>query len=136
MMTVSELAGRVGTTADTVRYYERIGLLPEARRSDAGYRLYEEPDVERLRFIKRAQSFGLQLDDIGELVRIRDEGLCPCGHTREKLNAKLEEIEQQIIELEDLRSDIRELLDSGEVAGDGCWPCGSNLLTIEDRTRR
>lgn len=135
-MTVSELADRVGTTADTVRYYERIGLVPEARRSDAGYRLYEEPDVERLRFIKRAQSFGLRLDDIADLVRVRDEGLCPCGHTREKLTAKLEEIEQQVLELEDLRSDIHGLLDSGDVAGDGCWPCGSRLLTIEDRTGR
>ncbi len=135
MITVSELAERAGTTADTVRYYERIGLLPEPRRSDANYRLYDREDVARLRFVKRAQRFGLQLDDIAELVRIRDQGLCPCGHARSLLEGKLEEIERQIAELEELRGDIRGLLETGDVAGDGCWPCAPRLLTIENRTR-
>ena len=60
-LTVSKLAEEAGTSPDTVRYYERIGLLPETERSASGYRLYGDEAVERLRFIKRAQRFGLRL---------------------------------------------------------------------------
>ncbi|MBW3665363.1 MAG: heavy metal-responsive transcriptional regulator [Actinobacteria bacterium] len=134
-MTVSALAQRVGTSADTIRYYERIGLLPEAERSPAGYRLFGEGDVERVAFIKRAQSFGLRLDDIGALLDIRQRGLCPCGHARQLLSDKLAEIDQQIQSLEDLRNDVRALMEDG-VAEDAsnCWPCGDQLIQIRPLT--
>lgn len=70
-MTVSQLARRTGTTADTVRYSERIGLLPAAERSHAGYRLFGQDALERVAFVRRAQRFGLQLDEI------RDRGPVP-----------------------------------------------------------
>ncbi|MDP9021420.1 MAG: heavy metal-responsive transcriptional regulator [Actinomycetota bacterium] len=134
-MMISEFAARAGTTADTVRYYERIGLLPEPRRSDSGYRLFGEHDVERLHFVKRAQSFGLHLDEIAALVRARDRGLCPCGHARELLTDRLAEIEEQLESLSRLRDEIHTMLDEGAVAGDGCWPCGSSLLQIQKLPR-
>lgn len=122
-MTVSEAAEQAGTTADTIRYYERIGVIPEAPRSNSGYRLYRSEDVERLRFIKRAQRFGLRLDDIRGLVEIRDRGLCPCGHARDLLIDRLDELEQEITDLRRLRQDIVGLLDA-EVTRPGAWPCG------------
>lgn len=127
-MTVSELAERTGTTADTVRYYERIGVLPQAARSPGGYRLFGEADVERVRFVKRAQRFGLGLDDIRELLEVRERGLCPCGHARELLAAKVDEIEAQMAALDRLHAEIRGLLEAG-TAGDG-WPCAGTPLRI------
>lgn len=135
-MTVSQLARRVGASADTVRYYERIGLMPEAERSPSGYRLFGEDDLERLAFIRRAQSIGLQLDDIRELLAVRDRGLCPCGHARERLRAKLTEVEERMAELAALRDVIQEFLDNpGATGSDGCWPCGDALVTIQPRDR-
>lgn len=128
-MTVSEAAERAGTTADTVRYYESIGLIPEARRSSSGYRLYDAEDVDRLRFIKRAQRFGLRLDDIGELVEIRDRGLCPCGHARDLLVARVDELAGEIAGLRRLRRDIRGLLDAGTTQS-GAWPCGPDAPEV------
>lgn len=133
-MTVSEVGRRTGTTADTVRYYERIGLLPPPARSPAGYRLYDDVAIERVAFVKRAQRFGLQLDEIGELLAIRDRGMCPCGHARRALTDKLEELDVQMEALTRLREDIQHLLD--EDAGpdaSGCWPCGGQLVQLEPR---
>lgn len=132
-MTVSELANRAGTSADTIRYYERIGLLPEAARSPAGYRLFGEEDVERVVFIKRAQRFGLQLDDIGELLDIRRRGLCPCGHARQLLKDKLTGIEQQIRSLQALYDDVASLLEGGAAGDAASWPCGDELIQIQPR---
>lgn len=123
-MTVSEVAEQADTTADTVRYYERIELIPEADRSDSGYRLYGSEDVDRLRFIKRAQRFGLRLEDIKELVGIRDRGLCPCGHARELLADRLSELDEQITQLRRLRADVSALLEADDT-GPGMWPCGT-----------
>lgn len=136
-MTVSQLARRVGTSADTVRYYERIGLLPEAARSAAGYRLFAEDDVERVGFIRRAQRFGLHLDEIGELLDIRRRGMCPCGHARTLLSAKLVEIEEQIGSLQALRDDVRGLMDDGGVEGGAAagWSCGDQLIQIHPPER-
>jgi DNA-binding transcriptional MerR regulator len=136
-MTVSELARCTDTTADTIRYYERIGLLPPAERSPAGYHLFGDDDMERVAFVKRAQRFGLQLDEIGELLGIRDRGLCPCGHAERVLSVKLDEIREQLRSLTHLRDDIQRLLDDGVRSdGDGCWPCGSQLIQIDREPRR
>jgi DNA-binding transcriptional MerR regulator len=136
-MTVSELARRTSTTPDTIRYYERIEILPEAERSPGGYRLFGEDDVERLRFVRRAQGFGLRLDEIRELLRIRDRGLCPCGHADDMLREKLTDLEAQINELDRLRGEIGALLDRDPVGGER-WPCGGQLIqltTSDDRSR-
>lgn len=136
-MTVSDLARRTATTPDTVRYYERIGILPEAERSPGGYRLFGEDDVARLVFVRRAQGFGLQLDEIRELLHVRDRGLCPCGHADEMLRDKLTDLEAQIEELSRLRGEIRALLDRDPARGER-WPCGGQLIQIttsDDRSR-
>lgn len=130
--TVSELAKQVGATADTLRYYERIGLLPEPPRTAAGYRQYGPEDAERLRFIKRAQRFGLRLEDIGELLRIREEGLCPCGRTRNLLAERLAELDAELDELRRLREDVVTMLDElPETQGSG-WACCGAPVPLSD----
>ena len=129
-LTVSKLADEAGTSPDTVRYYERIGLLPEADRSASGYRLYGEEAVERLRFIKRAQRFGLRLEAIGELLDIRRRGLCPCGHTRRMLEERVAELDEEMSSLARLRDDISRMLDELPAPDGGDWRCRSELMQI------
>lgn len=134
-LTVSKLASRVGTSADALRYYERIGLLPRPDRSPSGYRLYGTDAEERVRFIKRAQRFGLRLEDIAGLIAVRDRGSCPCGGTRRLLEARLAQLDDEMASLHRLRQDIRTMLDESDPGIDGeasaCGPgCGTGLLQI------
>ena len=122
------MAGRVGTSADTIPYYERIGVLPEAGRNPAGHRLPDETEVERVAFAKRAQRFGLQLDEIRELLDNRQRGLCPCGHADDLFLGRLDEIEQQLRSLAALRDEIREFL-ADDRNGEG-WPCGDEFIQL------
>jgi DNA-binding transcriptional MerR regulator len=129
-LTVSKLAEEVGTSTDTVRYYEKIGLLPETQRSASGYRLYGDEAVERLRFIKRAQRFGLKLDAIGELLDVRQRGLCPCGHTRTLLEARVVELDEEMSSLARLRQDIASMIDELPTPSNADWHCTSGLIQI------
>jgi DNA-binding transcriptional MerR regulator len=88
-LTVSHLGAEVGLSAATVRYYERLGPLPPPERTSAGYRQYPKEAVDRLRLIKSAQHLGLRLREIGELLTICDQGLCPCGHGEALLHARI-----------------------------------------------
>lgn len=130
-LTVSKLAERVGSTPSALRYYERIGLLPEPERSDGGYRLYDDAAEERVRFIKRAQRFGLRLDEISELLSIRERGQCPCGHTRDLLAGRLAEIDEEMAGLARLRSDITRMVEDLPTADDRSgWGCGGELISL------
>ncbi len=131
-LTVAKLARRVGTSPDTVRYYERLGLLREADRTPAGYRQFDENDVERMRFIQATQRLGLGLAEIRELLDITEHGLCPCGHARGLLEAKLTEIDAQLETLTAMRGTIRGLLDTEAETG-RCFSCPPDLLQITFR---
>ena len=132
-LTVSKLAEQVGTSADTLRYYERIGLLPEPDRSPSGYRLYGDDAVARVRFIKRAQRFGLRLDEIGELLEVREQGLCPCGHKRRMLERRVAELDEEIAALGRLRHDIQQMVDELPTRANDGWQCASDLIQIGPR---
>jgi DNA-binding transcriptional MerR regulator len=108
--TVSDLAAQAGLTAATVRYYEQLGLLPAPARTAAGYRTYDDEALNRLRFIKGAQRVGLRLREIGELLAIRDRGLCPCGHTAELLRQRMTEIDQEVARLGEVRTELARML--------------------------
>jgi DNA-binding transcriptional MerR regulator len=131
-LTVSKLARRVDTSPDTVRYYERLGLLREADRTSAGYRLFGEDDVERMRFIQATQRLGLGLAEIRELLDITEHGLCPCGHARGLLESKLAEIQTQLEALTTMQQTIRGLLDTEAETG-RCFSCPPDLLQITFR---
>jgi DNA-binding transcriptional MerR regulator len=129
--TISQVASEVGVRPDTIRYYERVGLLPSPDRSPNGYRTYRAEDVERLRFIRGAQRLGLKLRDIRELLAIRDKGVCPCGHTAKLVNKRLADLDAQIASLKRLRGEmarLSETLPSDSVADDQPWPCDVQFI--------
>ena len=113
---IGELAARGGVTPDTLRYYERLGLLPEAPRTDGGFRLYSEAALDRLRFIKQAQTLGLTLHEVGDLVRYQDNGgVRRCRQVRDLLRAKLEDLQNKLTELEAFKQTLARFLDAGAV---------------------
>ena len=108
-MTIGEVADRLGLNPRTLRFYESIGILPEPERTASGYREYDESDIERLRFIKLAQSLGLALDDIREILALRDRGEAPCPYVLDVIESQTAAIEERIRELERLRTQLRKL---------------------------
>ncbi len=114
--TVSQLAAAVGSSPDTLRYYERIGLLPEPPRTPGGYRSYDDDARERLVFIRGAQRLGLTLSDVRDLLAVRDTGACPCEPAEEHLARRLTEVDAEITRLAALRDQMRAMLD-GIAAG-------------------
>ena len=105
-LTISSVASEIGMSADALRYYERAGLLPPVPRNSAGYRAYEESILDRLRFIKGAQRLGLRLREVRDLLRVLDQGHCPCGHTEELLRTRVREIDAEIGRLSELKAEL------------------------------
>ncbi len=110
VLTIGKVAHAAGLEAKTLRYYDRVGLLPAAARAPSGYRLYDHGAVARLRFIRRAKALGMSLADIRRILAVRDEGVAPCTHILELVTGNLTTVESQIAQLEDLRRDLRLLL--------------------------
>jgi DNA-binding transcriptional MerR regulator len=109
---VAELAERVGVAPDTIRYYERAGLLPPPARTPAGYRAYEESAVDRLRFIQGAQRLGLRLREIRDLLALRDTGVCPCEPAEELLRRRPAELDAEMARLATLRAELVQMVDA------------------------
>ena len=109
-MRIGELARSAGVTPDTIRYYEREGLLPLPERTPSGYRDYGPGVQEDLQFIKKAQALGLKLSDVREVLEISSGGKPPCEHVRATVSARLVEVEERLRELRALRATLRETL--------------------------
>ena len=109
---VAELAGLVGLSADTVRYYERVGLLPPPARTPSGYRAYDAGAVDRLRFVRGAQRLGLTLQDIRELLAVRDTGVCPCEPAEDLLRRRLADLDAEMARLAALREQMVAMVDA------------------------
>jgi DNA-binding transcriptional MerR regulator len=127
---VSDVAGRVGLTPATIRYYERLGLLPTPERTSSGYRQYDEEVTDRLRFIKGAQRFGLRLEEIRELLDIQARGQCPCGHTQELLRTRVAEVDEEIGRLKNLRTDLLQMIERADCDAPASmsWPCAVEFI--------
>lgn len=108
--TTGQLASRAGVRPDTIRYYERAGLLPPPRRTEGDHRRYGPGDVDRLLFIRGAQRLGLRLAEIGELLAVRDTGSCPCGPAELLLRRHVTEIDQEMARLAALRDELAGML--------------------------
>lgn len=117
-MRIGEAADQADINPKTIRYYESIGLIPEADRTAGGYRDYATADIERLRFIKSAQRLGLSLDEIGEVLAFRDRGEQPCGYVLDAVRRRTDEIDRQIRELLQLREDLIDLAARAEKTND------------------
>lgn len=110
--TVSRLAREVGINLETVRFYERKGLLPNPRRSPSGYRLYTKDAARRLKFIKRAQELGFSLHEIRELLALRASPGTNNSEIRMRTEEKIADIEGKIKTLESMKQALRKLVQS------------------------
>lgn len=126
---VSQVARRAGISPDAIRYYEELGLLPPAERTPAGYRQFGDETVKRIGFIKDAQSLGLRLDEIGELLKIQDDGACPCGHTKTLLERRLEQVNRELEVLNNLKVELERLSaqECFSAPESSVWPCEIEL---------
>lgn len=108
---IGEVAKESGLSIDTIRYYERLGLVEKPIRSDGGFRLYTKQTVEKLKFIKRAQGLGLTLSEIKQIIRQSEKGLesC-CNYVGDLFHKKLEELEVKMKELREMKRGLRDLM--------------------------
>lgn len=105
-----ELARRTGVSTDTLRHYERKGVLPLPARSENGYRHYPPEALERVQMVRRALALGFTLDELAPVLRARDRGGAPCHTVRALAAVKLEEVEARLCELLALRQELQALL--------------------------
>ncbi|MBI3962548.1 MAG: heavy metal-responsive transcriptional regulator [Deinococcus sp.] len=105
-MFIGKLAEQLDLNPKTIRYYEQVGLLSAPKRTESGYRLYGKEDANRLRFIKKAKAMGLSLEEIKEIIDLRQEGQTPCRHVRALLAAKIADLDQRIQALTVFRDDL------------------------------
>ncbi|MBW4695549.1 MAG: heavy metal-responsive transcriptional regulator [Lyngbya sp. HA4199-MV5] len=111
LLKIGEVAAASGLPVKTIRYYEEIGLLlPTVARSQVGYRLFNEDVLNRLAFIKRAQTLGLTLTEIKTILTVHDEGELPCCEVKQHLQDKVAIVSQQIQALETLQAELNGIL--------------------------
>jgi len=103
---IGDVAERTGLTAPTIRYYESIGLLAPAPRSATGYRRYSDTTLEELRFIKKAQSLGFSLEEIGEILKLSRAGDTPCSHVLDLSRRHLRAVEERVQQLTRFRDQL------------------------------
>ena len=121
-LTIGQVAGRAGVGVETVRFYEREGLLPRPARRASGYRQYPEESVSRLQFIRRAKALGFTLKEIGELLDLRLDPRANRGMVKRRTAAKVEDIERKIDALRRMKESLLKLADAcnGEGHLSGC----------------
>lgn len=109
MFSIGEISQKVGVSTQTIRYYERIALLPEPSRAENGYRVYDNTDVERLQFITRARQLDFSLDDIAEILVFRERNEAPCSVVMSVMAQQINEIDKRIADLIRLREELAQL---------------------------
>ncbi len=130
-MKIGELAKIAGLKTQTIRYYEREGILPEARRRyDSGYREYDEDALERLRFIKHAQGCGLKLADIQILLEWENLPAEACPEVQGLLKERIHELEAKIKEMQSFSKSLKRLLDACESS------CDSRCAVLDEFAAR
>lgn len=108
-MTVGKLAKTTGINIETVRFYEREGLMPKPERTAGGHRLFDDSDIQRLRFIQHAKDVGFTLKEIHDLLFLRDSEIATCEDVCEMAKRKVAEIERKIEMLTEMRDHLAEL---------------------------
>jgi len=119
---IGQVARRTGVGIETVRFYEREGLLEEPPRRASGYRQYSEQVVKRIHFIKHAQRLGFSLKEIRELLLLRVDGQTSCEEVKQRTEAKIAEVERKVIELQRMRQALLQVaaLCTGEGPASAC----------------
>jgi len=109
--TIGRLAKTTGTAVETVRYYEKIGLLPAPPRTDGNYRSYDEEALKRLSFVRRARELGFSLEQVRTLLDLADDRTRPCCEVDELATGQLRDVERKIADLMALHGRLSDLLE-------------------------
>lgn len=107
---IGKVANQTGLSIDTIRFYEKQGLLKQSPRTEGGFRLFGASDIETLKFVRKAQELGFSLNEIRELLILRGDHVPACSHVKELLDQKLTSVEQKIMELRSLKLSLERAL--------------------------
>ncbi len=118
--TIGEVARLLTMSVDTLRYYEKIGLLPKVSRAESGIRHYRDKDISRLKFIKRAQQMNFTLAEISDLLKMREDPQHARAEVRQLTTNKLKEVEVRLTELDSLRRELALLVNLCTASEEGC----------------
>ncbi len=118
LLRIGALKAKSNVPIRTIRYYEELGLIQSTKRTEGGFRLFSPDVLHRLAFIKRAQSLGLSLQEIGEILGIHDQGQLPCVEVKHKFERKIAEIDRKIEQLSLLKTQLRSLMDQASSPSD------------------
>ncbi|HEX8772661.1 MAG TPA: MerR family transcriptional regulator [Pyrinomonadaceae bacterium] len=139
MLKIGEVSKRSGVGIEALRFYENAGLLNKAARTPAGYRLYDEEVIERLAFVKRAQSLGLSLEEIKRVIERAASGIDPCDEVRELVRRRLRELDLRLREMRRYRRELKSTLDGwnklGQVEGKVCGLIEASQMENSARRR-
>lgn len=114
---IGEVSQLLGIGIEALRFYERSGLLGKPLRSSSGYRLYDEGVIERLAFIKKAQTLGFSLDEIGRIIKDAQNGSSPCDEVREIVRRRLAELDERMREMRRYRQELAQTLEEWDKVG-------------------
>lgn len=112
-LTIGKAARNAGVGVETIRFYERKGLIDRPRTPPrAGFRVYPRETIRRIRFIRQAQAIGFSLQEINELLSLRADPAADCSDVRERASVKLDEVNRKITRLEDIRDALQDLIEA------------------------
>ncbi len=120
-LTRGQLASQTGCNIETIRYYENVGLMPPARRTANGYRIYGPADVQRLNFILRCRRLGLPLDGVRDLLAFVDDNTYTCADIKRLVAGHLRQVRARIAELETMQASLERLI--GACTGEAAPSC-------------
>ena len=132
-MRIGELAHQTGTSVQALRFYERSGLLPKPARTAAGYRVYASGDLRRVELIHQAKRLGFSLEEIRRILRLRQQGSCPCGEVVQMLERHIRETDDHIRNLQRFRRELARTLGDWKQSGDATIP-GDVICGLIERT--
>ena len=124
---IGEAARATGVPSKTLRYYEDLGLV-RPDRTESGYRLYDSEELERIHFVLRAKQLGFTLNEILDVMALREDDTDPCEHVASLIESRLAEIETRIRDLADLKIELETVRDSN--AGTSAGPCRGTICHL------
>ena len=136
LLKIGEVARRAGVGVQTLHFYERAGLLPKPKRSEANYRLYSPELVRRVQFIKKAQTFGFTLDEIRDILDLKDHGKAPCRRVAEIAGERLREIEAELAKWRGFRRALANVLPQWEHETAVERDCAGEFCDLIERLRQ
>lgn len=114
LLFIGQISSQCRIPVKTIRYYEDLDLIQSSGRTEGGFRQFSSDVFPRLAFIKRAQSLGLSLQEIAEILKVYDQGQLPCGEIKKRLEDKLLEIDRRVKQLQILQTELKGLLSGWE----------------------